>query len=112
MWMIRNFSVHGFSGQPRLEYLAVEDVAGSKTIYYGETAISSAEQAVLFSSLYDHLGNQLPAQIKSPAILVQNGSARTAFIVGDPTDAGFSIAHGSDVTTTVIANLVIIEMGR
>lgn len=112
MWTIPNFSVYGLAGQPRLEYLVVEDVAGSKTIYYGETAIESVEQAVLFSSLYDRLGNSLPADIKAPAVIVQSKNASAVFLVGDPTNAGFSIARDSNAASPLMADLIVIEMGR
>jgi len=109
IWRVPTLSVYGLSSTTELEFLAVEQVAGSSEVFFGRTTVGATEQQVNFADLIDRNGNQLPTQISNAAVIVQSREEYGAFLIGNVSSAGFRIARSSSAAGPVEVSLVIIE---
>lgn len=109
--MVDNFSVYGeFSAvTPLLLWTEIGDT--SKRIIFAREILGGLEQVVNFSSLYDLKGNQLPATINSPKVMLLQKNEVTCLVVGPETNAQFKIAKLTESQTAGIVDLVIMENG-
>jgi len=112
LWFVPQFSAWGLADWSEVEFLVAEEVQSTTSILYGAIAIGDAAQQVTFGDLTDHRGNQLPAAIDSPRVIVRPRSVETAFVVGEESDQGFKIARDPDAPGPVMVDLFVIEMGR
>ena len=108
---IHNYSIWGVSQDAEIDFSVVESVDAISTILFGNQAIGSSLQEVAFEDLTDHRGNKLPQQIDSPRVIPRSQSDQHLFIVGQESDTNFKIARNSDVTESILCDLMIIEMG-
>jgi hypothetical protein len=110
-WFVPNFMVWGIAAPGELEYLAVENVNGTLSIYFGMSSLDDGPQTVSYADLVDHRGNSLPAIIKSPRIFPRAKSTDTVFVVGSESNSCFQIARDPETTGPVTTDLLIVEMG-
>ena len=110
-WFIHDFTVWGLPGLGEVEMLTDESVDSTITIHFHSTGIGVGQQQVSFSELIDHRGNNLPATIRSPRIIVRSRQETPVFIVGRETPATFKIARDPASAGSVTADLLIVEMG-
>ena len=111
VWFIPNFIVWGLPVWGEIEFLAVEQVASDKAVFYGSLDIGDTAQQVAFSDLTDHRGNPLPSTISSPRVLVRLRSQEAVFVVGEESDTTFKIARDPDASGPVTVDLLVVEMG-
>ena len=111
VWFIHNYSIWGVSQDAEIDFSVVESVDAISTILFGSQAIGSSLQEVAYEDLTDHRGNKLPQQIDSPKVIPRSQSDQHLFIVGQESDTNFKIARNSDVTESILCDLMIIEMG-
>ncbi|MEW5795791.1 MAG: hypothetical protein AB1772_05470 [Candidatus Zixiibacteriota bacterium] len=110
-WFVPDFAVWGQPSLGEHEYLALEQVGATWSVYYGTAAIGESDQEVLFSQLTDHRGNALPGSIKSPRVLVRAKGSESAFVVGQETSDQFKIARDMSAPGPVVIDLYIVELG-
>jgi hypothetical protein len=110
-WFVPNVVIWGLPVWQEIEFLAVEEVTTDKSVFYGSLDIGDTAQQVSFSDLTDHRGNQLPATISSPSVLVRTRSQWAAFVIGEESDASFKIARDPEASDPVAVDLMVIEMG-
>lgn len=111
IWFVPGLAVWGVPSAADIEFVAVEQVNSGKTVHFGSIAVGDASQHVLFSELTDHRGNQLPASIPSPRVLVRPHDGASAFVIGTETTASFQVARDPAGPGSVTADLLVIEMG-
>lgn len=109
IWRVPTLSVYGLASTTELEFLAVEEVAGSSEIFFGRAPIGATEQKVNYSDLIDSNGNQLPATINDAAVIVQSREEYDAFLIGNPSSTSFRIARSSSAAGPVETGLILIE---
>jgi hypothetical protein len=110
-WFVPNFVVWGPPVWSEIEFLALEIVGSDKNVFYGSADIGDPSQHVAFSELTDHRGNQLPASIASPRVLVRLKSEVSAFVIGDESSSSFKIARDPEASGSVTVDLIVVEMG-
>ncbi len=109
--MVNNFSVYGEFSAVAPVLLWTELGETSKRIIFAREILGGTEQVVSFSSLYDIKGNQLPATINSPKVIVLQKNEVTCLVVGLETNSNFKIAKLTESQTAGIVDLVIMENG-
>ncbi|MFH2036805.1 MAG: hypothetical protein ABIJ45_10415 [Candidatus Zixiibacteriota bacterium] len=112
LWVVRDFPVHGLASDAELFYLIVEEVDSISRLGFGLISTGDSSQGVNFSNLTDFKGNQLPAEINLPRIIVAPRSEYGAFIVGNESSNGFKIGRDSQAPGPVNVDLFIFEMGN
>jgi len=110
LWVVRNFQVWGTSGEAGFYYLGVENVYSIKRVMFGQSGVGGTAQDVLFSELTDFRGNWLPANIKSPKVIVRFRSPYGAYLIGDESNLGFRIIRDSSSAGPVNVDFFIFEM--
>lgn len=111
MWFVPEVMVWGTIGLGELDYLTVEKIGSSSSVLYGYSSFADGQQRVAFSDLTDHRGNKLPSEIRAPKILVRAKGVDSAFVVGQETPNGFSLARPESAAGPVMADLLVVEMG-
>ncbi len=112
MWFVPDVMVWGTVGLGELDYLTVEKVGSTSAVLYGYSSFADGRQRVSFSDLTDHRGNKLPSEIRSPKILIRARGVDSAFVVGQETPSGFSLARSANPQYgPVMADLLVVEMG-
>jgi hypothetical protein len=109
-WFVPDILICGTPSLGELEFLACEGVANSN-IYFGTADIGVSVQEIEFSYLTDHRGNQLPAEISAPRVIIRSRSTTPVFLIGAETDTSFKIARDPNASASVMTDLYIIEMG-
>ena len=110
-WFVPHFVVWGLPVREEMEFLVLEKIATDEAVYFGCLDIGDTSQQVVFSDLTDHRGNQLPATISSPRVVIRPRSRETAFIVSQESPADFKIARDPEASGPVMVDLMIVEMG-
>jgi hypothetical protein len=110
-WLVPDFVVWGLPVWAEIELLAVEKAGSVSSVFYGAPEIGDPSQQVAFSDLSDHRGNQLPASISSPLVLVRPTSQDTAFVISGETDTTFKIARDPEASGPVTVDLMVLEIG-
>jgi hypothetical protein len=111
VWFVPDFSVWGQPSLGEHEYLALDKVDATWTVYFGTAAIGENSQEVLFSQLVDHRGNALPASLQSPRVFIRSKDGTPAFVVGTEGTDRFKIAHAADAAAPTTVDLMIVELG-
>ena len=111
VWFVPDFSVWGQPSLGEHEYLALEEVDTTLSIFFGTAAIGENSQEVLFSQLVDHRGNALPASLESPRVFIRPKDGTPAFVVGAEGSDRFKIAHAADAPAPTTVDLMIVELG-
>jgi hypothetical protein len=110
-WVVPNFVVWGDWSLYSFLLFYTEMGATSKRIIFSKSTLGGLDQSVNFSSLYDFKGNQLPATINNPKVIVLPKNEVFCLVVGAETNTGFRIARFSDSAQTGLVDLMIVEMG-
>lgn len=110
-WFVPDFAVWGQPSLGEHEYLALEKIGSTRSIYYGTASIGESQQEVLFSQLTDHRGNLLPSSLDCPRVFVRSKGSDAAFVVGSEAADRFKIARDADSAGPVTVDLYIVEMG-
>jgi hypothetical protein len=110
-WVVPNFVVWGDWSLYSFLLFYTEMGATSKRIIFSKSTLGGLDQSVNFSSLYDFKGNQLPASINNPKVIVLPKNEVFCVVVGAETNTGFRIARFSDSAQTGLVDLMIVEMG-
>ena len=117
MWVVKNFVVWGEYFSASFLFLYSEMGVSNKRIIFQQANLGGAEQEVEFFSLYDIKGNQLPASINQPKVVVLQKSPNTCLVVGEETNSNFKVAKLNDTaswsksTENGLVDLLIVEMG-
>lgn len=109
-WFVPDLVVWGLAGLGEVEFLTIESVGGVDSVQFCRTNLGTGEQVVSFSSLIDHRGNNLPASISSPRVIVRQKSENGAFILGMESPDSFKIARDPNAPSAVAVDLLILEM--
>jgi hypothetical protein len=110
-WFVPDFSVWGLPSLGEHDFLALEKVDSTWSVYYGSASIGESDQEVLFSQLTDHRGNSLPSSLKSPRVFPRPKGSETAFVVGTEASDRFKIARDPETNGPVTVDLLVVEMG-
>jgi len=101
-------------GQPSLgehEYLALEKIGSTRSVYYGTASIGESQQEVMFSQLTDHRGNSLPSQLDSPRVFVRVKGSAPVYVIGCESTDRFKIARDSSASGPITVDLWVVELG-
>ena len=110
-WFVQDFAVWGLPSLGQRDFLALEEVGSTRSVYYGSASIGESEQDVLFSQLVDHRGNGLPSSLKSPRVIPRAKGSEAVFVVGKELPDRFKIARDPGADSPVTVDLLIVEMG-
>jgi len=110
-WVVPNFVVWGDWSLYSFLLFYTEMGATSKRIVFNKSTLGGLDQTVNFSSLYDFKGNQLPATINHPKVIVLPKNEVFCLVVGQETETGFRLAKLSESSQTGLVDLMIVEMG-
>jgi hypothetical protein len=112
LWVIRDFNIWGTTGDIEFVLLTAEKEGAENRLMFQRAVINRSPQDVLFSDLTDWRGNNLPAEINSPWIIIAPRSEYSAFPVGEHSSTGFRVARHPDAPGPVTADLFIYELDR
>ncbi len=112
VWYVPDVQVWGTQAWGDLSMLMVENSEGTRSLMYHAVDIGGSSQEMLFSSLRDFRGNQLPQSIANPRVMICPRSAYTAFPVGSVSNKSFRIARDLKAAGPVTVDLLILEMGE
>ena len=112
IWFVPRFSVWGSAQLCTIDYLSIEEADSVKSVFFNRVGVGDSSQSVLYENLVDFRGNHLPATIKNPRVVIRPRSTDVAFVVGDETGSGFSIAASATAAGPVPVDLIVIEMGE
>ncbi len=110
-WFVPGFVVWGLPSLGQVPYLTTQTINGTTSVMYGQMELGPAEQDVLFSSLTDHRGNQLPSEINTPRVMLRPKESSAVFVVGTESNESFRIARDPDSVGSVEVDLMIVEIG-
>jgi hypothetical protein len=110
IWAVPNFVVWGDWSLYSFLLFYTEMGVGSKRIVFSKSTLGGLDQIVDFSSLYDFRGNQLPATIDNPKVVVLPKNEVSCIVVGAESNTGFRIAKLSESSGTGLVDLMIVEM--
>jgi hypothetical protein len=111
IWFVPDFVVWGLPSLGEHDFLAIEQVEGTRSVYYGSATISQNEQFASFDQLVDHRGNHLPASLSAARVIPRSKSRAAVFVVGQEASDGFKIARDPVSDSPVTADLLIVELG-
>ncbi len=111
IWFVPDLMVWGLPPLGEQDYLALDEIAGAGSVYYGSASLSQSDQKVLFSELTDHRGNTLPVALSAPRVFPRAKASRSGFVVGRESADGFRIARDPGATEPVTVDLLIVETG-
>ena len=110
-WFVPDFTVWGQPSLGEQEYLALEKIGSTRSIYYGTASIGESQQEVLFSQLTDHRGNSLPSQLESPRVFVRVKGSDPAYVIGSEMADRFKIARDASASGPIPVDLWVVELG-
>jgi len=110
-WFVPGLVVYGSPADESCGFLTLERLDGEATIGYSAAPEATGVQTVAFDSLTDHRGNQLPAVIDAPRVILRPRSASSVFLVREESDEEFAVARDPEATGPVTVDLLIMEMG-
>ncbi|MDH4223142.1 MAG: hypothetical protein OEV55_06325 [candidate division Zixibacteria bacterium] len=110
VWLVKNFCVWGSYSAIDFIFICSETRTNSKRIIFNRFDLGGYAQEVIFSSLYDFKGNQLPQSIKSPKVVTLPKN-ETICMVTEENDNGFKIVQKSGSVENGLVDLLIMEMG-
>ncbi|KPL02707.1 MAG: hypothetical protein AMJ90_05000 [candidate division Zixibacteria bacterium SM23_73_2] len=111
MWLVRNFVVWGEGYGDDFLFLYTQLDSPDKRIVFNNSFLGGEAQEVNFSSLYDFKGNQLPATIDHPKVVVLPRKEPFCFVLGSETESGFKISRKKGAEENGLVDLLIVEMG-
>jgi hypothetical protein len=110
-WYVTDVSVWGDLNAETVRSLATEiDDTNARVVFY-EFVIGGEAQAVPYASLTDHRGNQLPADIERPVVMVIPRNPVGVVVVGRPTNAACRLARTQPGAGDGLVDLWIVEAG-
>lgn len=109
--MVPNFMVWGDWSFYSFLLFYTEMGASSKRVVFNKSILGGLDQTVNFSTLYDFRGNQLPATITNPKVIVLPKNEVFCLVVGAETNSGFRIAKLGESSGNGWVDLMIVEMG-
>jgi hypothetical protein len=110
-WLVENLAVWGTDSEAEFLMAISEQVGSDTRVGFWKTSLGGQLQDISFSTLIDNRGNNLPATIKSPAVIVMPRERQSAFIKAITGNSGFSIAKGDDSTQPVTVDIMVFETG-
>lgn len=111
LWVVRDILVWGLATDARFFYLAGETVDSTGRLMFGNSDIGGAAQDIQFSDLIDFRGNNLPASIDSPRVLLRPRTAWLAYLIGEESNSGFRLARDPQAPGSISVDMFIYEMG-
>ncbi len=110
-WFVTGVAVWGELAAKTIRAIGTEtDDTATRVVYY-EFGVGGQIQDVPFASLSDHRGNQLPATIDRPVVIVIPKNAAIVAVIGQPTATGVRLAQTSTTIEDALVDLWIIEAG-
>ena len=109
-WLVRDYVVWGDNGAYEADMILTEFNSGSGRVVYNHEFTGSGPQLVNFADLIDHRGNQLPASINNPEIILVPKNRVSSFIPGSIGNKSFRISKDSKEPSDSMVDLVILEM--
>ena len=80
-WLVENLSVWGSDSEAEFLMALAETVGSDTRLGFWQISLGGQSQEILFSSLTDNRGNNLPETIKSPAVVVILWTPSTASLL-------------------------------
>src|SRR4030042_111462 len=110
-WLVEGFSVWGTESDAEIFMAGLETIGSDNRLGFWHLPLGGLRQEVNFADLVDCRGNDLPEQIKKPAVLVIPRESRTAFVHSLLGETGFVAAKANQDGQPVAVDLLIFEMG-
>ena len=110
-WLVENLTVWGSDSDSEMLLALVEMVSDEKRVGLWKVNPGRDQQAVNFSDLIDNRGNNLPAIINKPAVIIMPREGQGAFVKSIQADTGFTVAKNDSEGSMVIVDLMIFETG-
>ncbi len=110
-WLVENLSVWGSDSEAEFLMALAETVGSDTRLGFWQISLGGQSQEILFSSLTDNRGNNLPETIKSPAVVVIPRGRQGAFIKNVNGETGFNIAQCEGSSVSVAVDIMVFETG-
>jgi hypothetical protein len=111
LWVVENLVVWGSISAYSGNFLVTDDLGSDKRLLFWNVSMGGDLQQVSFGDLFDVNGNQLPASISRPKVVVLAKNEVAVAIIGRESDTMFTIAKTVDVSTSGLVDLLIFEVG-
>lgn len=111
IWLVENLTVWGTDSDAEFLLVLAETVGSETRLGFLSVACGGQRQMVSFSSLSDSRGNQLPAQIKKPSVIIIPKGRQGAFLKAVEGETGFVIARSDPESPAAGVDLLIVETG-
>nr|MBN2276854.1 hypothetical protein [candidate division Zixibacteria bacterium] len=111
MWVVRDIMVWGLEADAEFHYLGIETVDTDSRLMLGILSVGDTAQDILYADLVDHHGNNLPAVINAPRVIIRPRSRHQAYLAGEESNAGFRIVRDPDAPGPIRVDFFIYETG-
>lgn len=109
-WLVKNYRVRAADHALEADLIMTEIVSPDSRVVFHHQFVGDVGQVVEFADLTDHRGNQLPATLNNPEVLIVPRNAVGAFIPGPIGPTSFRIARSGLEPSDAVVDLVILEM--
>ena len=109
-WLVRDYVVSGDNGTFEADMIMTEFISGDERVVFNHEFTGETAQTVVFQNLIDHRGNQLPAKISNPEVILIPRNPIRSFILGNVGEKSFRISKDSSLLSNSIVDLLIMEM--
>ncbi len=111
-WLVKDIAIWGTDREAELKIALTEQVGSDVRLGWWSISLGGQFQYINFTDLTDSRGNQLPASIVNPAIIIIPRGKPGAFIKSVDGDAGFSVARNDSDSAPVLIDVMIFETGQ
>jgi len=111
LWVVENLVVWGSMAAYSGNFLVTDDLGCEKRLLFWNVSLGGDLQQVNFGDLFDVNGNQLPASISRPKVVVLPKNEVAIAIIGRESNTMFTIAKTESVSTGGLVDLLIFEVG-
>jgi hypothetical protein len=110
-WYVPDISVWGDLSAQTVSAVATEADGPDVRVVFYRFPIRGQPQELPYASLTDHRGNQLPASIARPVVIVIPRNSVAVVLVGRPTDVACRLARSAPGAEDGLVDLWIVEAG-
>lgn len=110
-WLVRDFSVWGALSAYDFSFCLSEEDTVANRLLFLNIPLGGDLQRVRYDELTDIHGNNLPATITNPKVVVLPKDAVGSVITGRENSESFTIAKVSEKASASVCDLLVFEMG-
>jgi hypothetical protein len=111
-WYVPDVSVWGDLAAQTISAIATEAGGADGRVVFYQFPIGGQPQKLQYTALTDHRGNQLPAAIARPVVVVIPKNSVAVALVSRPTDVACRLARSVPGAEDGLVDLWIVEAGH